>query len=192
MPGELLPDVPLYYRGFAPQNFDKKFKGAVPANLALRSSLNVPFVSLLRNYGYEQFHQDLNKMGLTSLDKPSGHYGLSIILGGGEVTMWEIAGLYASLVRNLNSFNDNKGSNRYNSSDFRSLSYCNNKSKIKGDRLPDSHIGASATWHMLKAMQQLRRPDAETNWQQYGNSQSIAWKTGTSYGHKDAWVHRIE
>ena len=53
-PYELLPDIPIYYQGFAPQNFDKKFKGAVPANLALRSSLNVPFVSLLRNYNYEQ------------------------------------------------------------------------------------------------------------------------------------------
>ena len=113
MPGELLPDIPLYCQGFAPQNFDKRFKGAVPANLALRSSLNVPFVSLLRDYSYEQFHYDLKMMGVTSLTKPAGHYGLSIILGGGEVTLWEMAGLYASLVRNLESYTVNKGGNRY-------------------------------------------------------------------------------
>lgn len=187
-PYELLPDIPVFYQGFAPQNFDKQFKGTVPANLALRSSLNVPFVSLLRDYGYEKFHYDLTHLGVKSLDKPASHYGLSIILGGGEVTLWEMAGLYAGTARNLQTFNKNKGEKRYQSDDFRELSY-NTRKETSGERTEEeSRISAAATWHMLNAMQELRRPDAESNWQLFNNSRSIAWKTGTSYGHKDAWA----
>ncbi|NJN25968.1 MAG: penicillin-binding protein 1C [Cyclobacteriaceae bacterium] len=187
-PYNLLPDIPLYFQGFAPQNFDKQFKGAVAANLALRSSLNVPFVSLLRDYGYEQFHYDLVQLGIKSLDKPAAHYGLSMILGGGEVTLWEVAGVYAALVRNLDDFNNSKGANRYNAHVFRNLNYINSSATLKSEMTSSGKVSAAATWHMLKAMQQLRRPDAESNWQQFGNSQSIAWKTGTSYGLKDAWA----
>ena len=187
-PNHLLPDIPVYYQGFAPQNFDKKFKGAVPANKALRSSLNVPFVSLLRDYTYEQFHYDLKNLGIESLDKPAGHYGLSIILGGGEVTLWEMVGLYAAIARSLQTYNINKGEKRYNTHDFRSLEYISDQHKTSIELSKDAKISASSTWHMLKAMQELRRPDSETNWQQFGSSKSIAWKTGTSYGHKDAWA----
>ena len=188
-PYELLPDIPVYYQGFAPQNFDKQFRGAVPANLALRSSLNVPFVSLLRDFSYEQFHYDLKQLGISSLDQPAGHYGLSIILGGGEVTLWEMTGLYASALRNLQTYNGNKGTKRYHSNDFHPLSYLvSEKTTTNPEKSAVGSIGAAATWHMLKAMQELRRPDAESNWQQFGNSKSIAWKTGTSFGHKDAWA----
>lgn len=187
-PYQLLPDIPVYFQGFAPQNFDKQFKGAVQANEALRSSLNVPFVSLLKDYGYEKFHYDLNQLGVVSLDQPASHYGLSIILGGGEVTLWEMAGLYAGLVRNLQSYNGNKGEKRYLTNDFRPLSYKKTTKNTETEKVADSRISAGATWHMLRAMQELRRPDAESNWKQFGNSRSIAWKTGTSYGHKDAWA----
>jgi penicillin-binding protein 1C len=186
-PDELLPDIPVYYQGFAPRNFDKQFRGAVPANLALRSSLNVPFVSLLRDYTYEKFHYQLGRMGIKSLNRPSGHYGLSIILGGGDVTLWEMAGLYAGLARNLQTYNTLKGQNRYDIFAFRPLTYHQNE-PISSERTSDYIISAGATWHTLKTMQLLRRPDAESNWQQFTNSQSIAWKTGTSYGHKDAWA----
>lgn len=187
-PYQLLPDIPVYYQGFAPQNFDKQFKGAVPANEALRSSLNVPFVSLLKDFGYEKFHYELTQLGIKSLNRPASHYGLSIILGGGEVTLWEMAGLYAGMARNLNSFNRNKGEKRYQSNDFSEFHYNKSKEKPKVERSAESRISAAASWHMLKAMQELRRPDAESNWKRFSNSKSIAWKTGTSYGHKDAWA----
>jgi penicillin-binding protein 1C len=186
-PQQLLPDIPVYYQGFAPKNFDKQFRGAVPANLALRSSLNVPFVSLLKDYTYEKFHYQLTNMGLKSLNRPAGHYGLSIILGGGDVTLWEMTGLYASLARTLYTYNESKGLNRYDVSNFSRLDYHLN-SKIKSEKTSEYRLSAGAAWHTLKAMQMLRRPDAESNWQQFSNSQSIAWKTGTSFGHKDAWA----
>lgn len=186
-PGQLLPDIPMYFQGFAPRNFDKQFRGAVPANHALRSSLNVPFVSLLREYGYEKFHHQLGRMGINSLNQPAGHYGLSLILGGGEVTLWEMAGLYAGLVRNLDYYNNQKGTNRYNLHVFAPLHYQITKNNPE-ERTSDFMISAGATWHTLHAMQMLRRPDAESNWQQFVNHRSIAWKTGTSYGHKDGWA----
>lgn len=186
-PQQLLPDIPMYYQGFAPKNFDKQFRGAVHAHLALRSSLNVPFVSLLKDYSYEKFHYQLNLLGLRNLDQPPGHYGLSIILGGGDVTLWELTGLYAGLVRNLQQYNLNKGAMRYNLNTFHPLSYF--PQKVSDSELTsDYHISAGASWHTLKAMQMLRRPDEESGWQQFSNSRSIAWKTGTSYGHKDAWA----
>ncbi len=186
-PQQLLPDIPMYYQGFAPKNFDKQFRGAVQAHLALRSSLNVPFVSLLKDYTYEKFHYQLKEMGLNSLDKPSGHYGLSIILGGGDATLWELTGLYAGLVRNLQEFNVQKGNQRYDLNAFHPLTYLPCEF-MDTDLTADHTISAGSTWHTLKAMQMLRRPDEESNWQQFGNSRSIAWKTGTSYGHKDAWA----
>ena len=92
------------------------------------------------------------------------------------------------MVRNLNSYNKNKGEKRYQSNDFKPLNYLRFSNNPKAEKSNESRISASATWHMLKAMQELRRPDAESNWKQFGNSKSIAWKTGTSYGHKDAWA----
>ncbi|MDZ7605904.1 MAG: penicillin-binding protein 1C [Cyclobacteriaceae bacterium] len=188
MPAGLLPDIPIFYQGFAPKNFDKQFRGAVPANIALRSSLNVPFVSLLREFTYEKFYYNLKNYGINSLNMPPGHYGLSIILGGGEVTLWEMTGFYASLVRSLQTFNNLKGTNRYYSDDFRNLTYLSEKSESQNNPVAKSPISAGAIWHTLKALQELRRPDAESNWQQFANSKAIAWKTGTSFGLKDAWA----
>ncbi len=188
MPNGLLPDIPIFYQGFAPKNFDKQFRGAVPANLALRSSLNVPFVSLLKEYTYEKFYYNLKDCGVTTLDQPPGHYGLSIILGGGEVTLWEMTGLYAGLVRNLQNYNNLMGNKRYYTHDFRRLTYVFEKSEKRNEPVETGRISAGAIWHTLKAMQELRRPDAESNWQQFTNSRAIAWKTGTSYGLKDAWA----
>lgn len=186
-PGQILPDIPVYYQGFSPKNFDKQFRGAVPANLALRSSLNVPFVSLLKDFTFEKFHHKLTRLGLHSLNRPAGHYGLSLILGGGDVTLWEMTGLYAGLARTLQSYNGNKGQNRYDRTDFARLTY-QAGADTKSEKTREYQISAGAAWHTLQAMQMLRRPDAESNWQQFNNSQSIAWKTGTSYGHKDAWA----
>jgi len=188
MPAGLLPDIPIFYQGFAPKNFDRQFRGAVQANLALRSSLNVPFVSLLKEYTYEKFYYDLKNCGAISLDMPPGHYGLSIILGGGEVTLWEMTGLYASLVRSLQTYNSLKGTKRYYSDDFKTLTYLSTISETQKAPVEKNLISAGAIWHTLKALQELRRPDVESNWQQFSNSRAIAWKTGTSFGLKDAWA----
>ena len=99
LPQTLLPDVPVNLGGFAPQNFDRQFYGAVPAGEALARSLNVPAVFLLRKYGVERFYDDLRGMGLSTVTRPAQHYGLSLILGGAEGRLAEITAAYSALVR---------------------------------------------------------------------------------------------
>ncbi len=188
MPNQLLPDIPLFYRGFAPRNFDKKFRGAVPANQALTSSLNVPFVHLLIDYGYEKFHRKLQKMGMASLNKPANHYGLSLILGGAETTLDELTSMYAGMARSYVRFLQRPINKGYSLND-----YLQNRSDIslslpKEHLEKHGHLTAPSLGFTFRAMQQLNRPDQEAGWQQFNSAKPIAWKTGTSYGFRDGWA----
>src|SRR6202042_2241320 len=95
--------------GYVPQNFDLSFDGAVPASKALSRSLNIPAVKLLQQYKYQRFYELLKQCGITTLNRPADTYGLSLILGGCDVTMWDLAGLYASFARSLNHQTKNGG-----------------------------------------------------------------------------------
>ncbi len=99
LPGQLVPDVPTRLGSFHPENFDRTYAGAVPAERALARSLNVPAVRLLRSYGTDRFTVLLRRLGLTTLEQPGGHYGLSLILGGAEATLFDVTGVYAGLAR---------------------------------------------------------------------------------------------
>ena len=104
LPNTLIEDIPTRFTGFSPKNFDQSFSGAVPASSALSQSLNVPAVRMLLKYNPEKFLNLLNKTGFTTFNKPADHYGLSLILGGGETSLWELTGAYASLSRVLNRY----------------------------------------------------------------------------------------
>jgi penicillin-binding protein 1C len=117
LPKTLLADIPTQIAGYTPQNFDLQYDGAVPADKALARSLNIPAVRMLQQYRYERFYFLLKQLGLKSLNKGADHYGLSLILGGGENSIWEISGVYASLARQLNHYG--KYSGKYNSDDFK-------------------------------------------------------------------------
>ncbi len=184
LPDELIPDIPLFYKGFAPQNFDKKFHGAVKAKEALAKSLNVPFVYLLRQYGYQKFHQKIKNIGLKSLTKPAHHYGLSLILGGSEASLWELTSMYASLSRTVN--HQNKSSEIQN--DYFPNSYLQNDTNISSNPDLSQEIRPEAAWYTLKALKALNRPEGYQQWQSSKSSNDISWKTGTSYGFKDAWA----
>lgn len=95
----ILPDIPTDFGGFAPKNFDGAFSGVVEANTALALSLNVPNVWLLKEYGVTKFATMLQRCGLSTLDKPAHHYGLSLILGGAEVSLVDVVDCYARLAR---------------------------------------------------------------------------------------------
>ena len=101
LPHTLLPDVPININGFAPQNFSQQFEGAVPASEAIARSLNIPTVSMLQHYGVPKFYNLLKQIGLTTLTRPASHYGLSLILGGAEGTLWDITVAYAEMARCL-------------------------------------------------------------------------------------------
>ena len=177
-PQQLLPDIPVIYNGFAPKNFDKQYRGAVAADQALISSLNVPFVHLLIDYGYDKFHQNLVNLGFSSFDRHAGHYGLSIILGGAETTMWQMADVYATVANRYQQTHLNR------TGYTRGLHYTATEPVAAGE--VDIYPGSIRM--MLAAMQNLQRPYTEDGWQQFGSSQRIAWKTGTSYGFRDGWA----
>ncbi len=105
LPSELIPDIPINVNGFAPQNFSLNYDGAVPADEALARSLNVPAVLALRKYGVPKFHDLLKRVGLTTLHRPADHYGLSLILGGTEGTLWDVANAYAQLAYTVTDYN---------------------------------------------------------------------------------------
>ncbi len=183
-PKQLLPDIPMVYKGFAPQNFDKKFHGVVHADEALSRSLNVPFVHLLKTYGYEKFHHKLTQCGISTLTNSPDHYGLSLILGGGETTLWDLTAMYASLTRVLKRYQDEE---QYYAADYHSNTY-REIEWPEGVPQEEGQIRAASIYYMLKAMQNVARPEEWTGWQQFESSRNISWKTGTSFGFRDAWA----
>ncbi len=185
LPNSLVPDIPTFIGSFAPKNYNLTYDGAVPANHALARSLNIPAVRMLMNYSVPKFHNDLKTFGLTSLNHPSGHYGLSLILGGAEGTLWDICGVYASMARSLLYYEANSG--RYDANAFRPPTYFS-KQKKKTVEKEHGIISASACWFTFEAMLDVERPGVDNNWRSFSSAQKIAWKTGTSFGYRDAWA----
>ncbi len=184
MPDALVPDLPLYFSGYAPQNYDLQFRGAVPASEALIRSLNVPAVFMLKNYTPVRFLDILNRIGLTTFNQDAGHYGLSLILGGGEATLRELVSAYGSMARVLNRYNKNED---YHSGDYHLVDFLPSAPE---PGLSDGKFvfRAASIWQTFQTLTELNRPEEEAGWQQLSSSGRMAWKTGTSYGFRDAWA----
>ena len=187
LPNSLVADVPTVINGYNPENFDKKFNGAVPASVALSRSLNVPAVRMLRSYGLERFYNKLKKMNQPQIDKPANYYGLSLILGGAESSLWDITSSYAGLASTLDFFNHS--SSEYREDEFMSPIYVYNTPISFGKKQNKAPLfNAGAIYKTFESLQKVNRPQGEENWSFFSNSQPIAWKTGTSFGFKDAWA----
>ena len=160
-------DVPLYFVNFSPQNANKKYYGIVEIQDALIKSLNIPFVSLLKEYGEEKFFYFLKEVLGFSDDNPS-RYGLSLILGTKEFTMEEIGKLYSGLA---------------NFGDFRSPIYIDvgTRNFSKESR----YLSKGSSYLTLNTIKKLERPGMETL---YKEKNPISWKTGTSHGRRDGWA----
>ena len=189
LPKSLLHDVPTQMGRYRPENFYEQYDGMVPARRALIRSLNVPFVLLLHQYGLDKFHFNLQRLGLTTLNRPPEHYGLSLILGGAEANLLDITNVYACMARTLGSFYDRDG--RYAPDDFRPPRFMVPASHVT-HRPPltssNQILSAGAIWNTFDAMQEVERPNSAGEWQLFAASQPIAWKTGTSFGFRDAWA----
>ncbi len=189
LPNTIVPDIPMHIGSFNPENSTKDFDGAVPASKALSRSLNVPAVWMLQSYGVSRFKFMLELMGISTFTKPTSHYGLSIILGGGEGTLWEITSAYASMARVLNHYTKNDA--QYFKNDFRPNNYICNKNTYN-DKNNASYqknlLSASSIWFTFDAMLDVSRPYEDLQWRQFSSGAKIAWKTGTSYGNRDAWA----
>jgi penicillin-binding protein 1C len=185
LPNTLVPDTPTRFPGFTPENFDRSYSGAVTAGTALSQSLNIPSVRMLLDYSPERFLVLLKETGFTTLSRSSEHYGLSLILGGGETSLWELTGVYASLSRILR-----KSGNReaYSRSDFHPPVLIPGDEKEHKKDAGKAPLSAASVWLTYEALQNVNRPESEAGWHYFASSRNLAWKTGTSFGFRDAWA----
>jgi len=173
LPTQLIADTPFSTGGFAPQNYDKQYLGATPAHLALARSRNVPAVRMLQTYGVARFHDDLQRLGLTTLHRAPQDYGLTLILGGAEVRLWELAEAYRTLA--LAALEQERvGGIRW--------------SETTAQTTQLNPIDSGAAWATVEALVDVHRPGARANWRRFKGGRIVGWKTGTSWGFRDGWA----
>ncbi|HHC73497.1 MAG TPA: penicillin-binding protein 1C, partial [Thiothrix sp.] len=186
--GELLPDmlvsdVPVHYAGFMPKNYDRQYRGAVTAKQALAQSLNIPAVNLLSQYGVARFQAFLTKMGISSLHRSAQDYGLSLILGGAEASLWELTEAYANLAH-LAQMSAHPPSKIQHSYYQQARLLQQDEAQTQRNR----ELDPATAWMTLQMLLNVARPGDAGHWQKFSSSQQIAWKTGTSFGQRDAWA----
>ena len=159
LPDQLLIDIPTKIAGYTPQNSNYTYSGAIPARKALSYSLNIPFIRALREFTIPAFLDILKRSGFTTFNRSADEYGLPLILGGGEINLYEITNTYRKMMLRAQNKLDEK--------------------------FPFS---AGACRITMDVLTEGNRPEEEAIWQLYTQNQKIAWKTGTSYGNKDAWT----
>ena len=169
LPETLVPDVPVRFGSYEPRNFNDRYQGVVRLEEALSRSLNVPFVQLLQRVGVEPFLSRLRAAGLEGLTAAPGHYGLSAIVGGLELSPLELAGVYGALARDGRTV-----SPRLNPGDPPAASA--------------QLVAPGAAFLARRALRLRDRPDFPSRRQLSGAPEGVAWKTGTSFGHRDAWA----
>ena len=167
-PKMMITDVSVNYQGYAPENYDKKFNGYVSMEYALEHSLNIPAVKSLRLLGKDQLVQKLAQCNFEQVKKDQQKLGLSMILGGCGATLEELTGLYSAFA---------------NDGIYVKPSYSTSDSSGGNTRI----LSAAANFMINETLSKVNRPDFPLNWQSTGHMPKIAWKTGTSYGRRDAW-----
>lgn len=167
-PQRMLVDIPVDYGGYQPENYDRTYNGMITAEEALVRSLNVPAVNLSAQLGPDGLYHFLKKGGISTLTKPSHHYGLSLVLGGGEVTLVDLTNLYSVFA---------------NEGRFRPFRILASDPIEEGKQL----LKPETAYIITEILSQLRRPDLPAVWEWSRDLPKVAWKTGTSYGHRDAW-----
>ena len=163
-----LPDVPTNFAGFRPENFDKSCAGEVTVERALTYSLNIPAVRVLADVGVPVFTDKLRAAGFKSVAKAAPQLGLSTILGGCGATLEELTGLYAALA---------------DGGQYRALRVASRDPNGEGKSL----VSPAAAFLITDILAQRTRPDLPMGYQNSRHLPKIAWKTGTSYGRRDAW-----
>ncbi len=174
-PQTLIKDTPYNSHNFSPHNYSKGFEGAVPASSVISRSLNVPSVRMLEDYGVGAFLDVLHGVGLSEIDASAGHYGLSLILGGAEVSLQGLSLAYNRMAALLAGDGLPENLSWLKSEEHRCLD------------AGDFPFGRAAVWLSFDAVSRSSRPEEEASWMEFNSAERIAWKTGTSWGNRDAW-----
>ncbi len=167
-PKTIITDVAVNYQGYTPENYDRKFNGYVSMEYALEHSLNIPAVKSLRLLGKDKLLQKLADCHFQQIKKDQQKLGLSLILGGCGATLEELTGMYSAFA---------------NEGVYVQPSYQQSDSAHEKKRL----LSAAANFMINETLSKVNRPDFPLNWQSTEHLPKIAWKTGTSYGRRDAW-----
>lgn len=167
-PASRLLDIPSGFGGYEPQNYLGHYQGLISAENALALSKNVPAVKLLERYGYKNFVDVLGRAGLRTVKASGNKLGLSVILGGCGATLFELTGIYSALANN---------------GQWTPLKWLRQEDEQVGDTL----ISASAAFMTTQILTRLQRPDLPGQYQNVSDLPRVAWKTGTSFGRRDAW-----
>lgn len=181
LPDELLPDVPININGFAPKNFSLHYDGAASASEALARSLNVPFVVSLKQYTVPKFYNLLKKAGVKHLNRPADHYGLSLILGGAEASLWDISNLYLRMAQSVT-----RHATLRQFDPFVEPHYIKQTEPYRAkEKVMHPLFQPGAAYQTLETLTNVNRPE-ELDWRTVPSVKKIAWKTGTSFGFRDA------
>ncbi len=186
VPQSILLDVPTDFSGYIAQNYDNRYRGRVTVEEALEHSLNAPAVRLLSETGLQDFHTLLLDLGLRTIDKPATHYGLPLVLGAAEVRLLDLVNAYATLAQS--------GEQR----ELRDVLEVNNDYKLMEEKSGLGEDRKSAYGRKLLSneacylvgliLSSVKRTDMPQAWRLARDVPTVAWKTGTSYGHRDAWA----
>ena len=186
LPNTLVADVPTNYGSYQPENFDKKYAGAISAKKALSKSLNVPTVRLLQKFGLEKFHDYLQKLKLRDIKKNPNYYGLTLALGGAESNLWDLCKSYASLASTVNHYTAT--SSFYFDNEFLNPTFYKGETIDFGKKSNQKIVFDAASIYLtFESLKEVNRPNADENWEFFDAAKEIAWKTGTSFGFRDAW-----
>jgi penicillin-binding protein 1C len=167
-PKKMMNDVPVNYAGYAPENYDKQFNGPVTVEYALENSLNIPAVKALNQLGKERMISKLSSMDFIQVQQKQKGLGLSLILGGCGTTLEQLTGLYSCFA--------NEGM-------YYRTSFIKSDSNQTGKHI----LSADAAYMVTDILSRINRPDFPLHWEATAHLPKIAWKTGTSYGRRDAW-----
>jgi len=187
LPNTLVADVPTQFGSYNPENYNKTYDGAIPASRALSRSLNVPSVRMLQEFGLDRFHHYLKTLQLKDLKYNANHYGLSLILGGAESNLWDLCKSYAALSSTLNHFSET--SSEYYSNEFCEPTFLASETVDFGKKSSEKILfDAGSIYLTYESLKEVNRPEGDENWEFFDGSKQIAWKTGTSFGFRDAWA----
>jgi penicillin-binding protein 1C len=167
-PASVMSDVPVNFSGYAPENYSSTYQGAVSVERALAYSLNIPAVKALYRVGLPAFTQSLSACGFRRIYRDRSRLGLSSVLGGCGVTLEELCGMYSMFAHH---------------GIYQKMSFFRNEPRPASRRI----IRTEAAWMVSHILQQVQRPDFPDRSQLGYRAPMIAWKTGTSYGRRDAW-----
>ena len=171
-PKSRLNDVPTNFGGYEPENYDRQFNGPVSAEFALANSLNIPAVKLLHEIGPSVMVSVLEEAGFATVKKQKKALGLSLVLGGCGVTLEEMTRLYAGFA---------------NGGKIGALTLVQKPDYQSGQQSATPLLSPEAAFLVTNTLRQLVRPDLPNNFDNSYHLPRIAWKTGTSYGRRDAW-----